>query len=73
MIRIIRIQRGPNARDPVAGKPIDPVASDFFHLIQITRPCRPMGRDEPSPMSTIAEALGAVYYFGFEFEDGTKI
>jgi len=24
-------------------------------------------------LETIAQAIGATYYFGFEFEDGTKI
>jgi len=31
------------------------------------------GKFTSDEMEKIAEALGAVYYFGFEFEDGTKI
>ena len=31
------------------------------------------GKFSSEDMEKIAEALGAVYFFGFEFEDGTKI
>ena len=31
------------------------------------------GKFSSADMEKIAEAIGAKYYFGFEFEDGTKI
>jgi hypothetical protein len=31
------------------------------------------GKFSSEDMEKIAQALGATYFFGFEFEDGTKI